>query len=66
MPDTPHGFTYGPLEITRLAHDDRLGYVVEVRCGNEHVMVRCSPQGRRLSATISQNVNVYPADRRTP
>lgn len=46
---TAHGFTWGPIEVSRIASDPRFGVVVEIKSGDNVVHVRSSPKGQVLS-----------------
>lgn len=47
--DTQYGFDWGPLRVERIAHDDRIGWVIQVRprdAWKPRVDIRVSPAGR--------------------
>ena len=46
---TDYGFAWGPMLVERIAHDDRIGWVLVVRPRDAHepsVQIRVSPAGR--------------------
>jgi hypothetical protein len=46
---TQYGFEYGPMVVERIAHDERIGWVVTVRPRDAYkprVDIRVSPKGR--------------------
>lgn len=48
--ETQFGFKWGPLEVTRILSDERIGVVISVKSGLDEYEVRASPSGRRLQA----------------
>lgn len=45
---TLYGFRWGPVEVIRVAQDDRLGYVLHVQTDKDAVEIRVTPKGRVL------------------
>jgi hypothetical protein len=43
---TPFGFRFGPLDVERTVADEKFGYVVTVKAGQNTVTIRTSPNGR--------------------
>ena len=48
---TPYGFKWGPLTVTRIAHDDSIGYVLEVETDRHVAQVRVSAGGQNMTVT---------------
>ena len=46
---TQYGFEWGPVEVSRVAADEQLGVVVEIRTEYQAVTVRATPKGRRMT-----------------
>ena len=47
---TDFGFEWGPVEITRLAHIERRGYLLEVRTKRQSMQIYVSEKGRKIEA----------------
>lgn len=59
-----YGFEYGPMVVERVAHDDKLGWVVMIRPRDAYkpcVTVRVSPAGRNWSVSTVETT-VHPTD----
>ena len=57
-PFTPYGFIWGPMVVTRLCHDKRYGYVLQVKTQHGKVEIRVSPKGRKLNVWTDQPENI--------
>ncbi len=45
-----YGFGWGPFDVTRLAHIEDRGYVIEVRTDYQTMQIRISENGRKITA----------------
>lgn len=52
----PYGFRWGPLVVTRLAHIQRRGYVLEIATKHETMQVYVSEKGQKIRAMTSRKV----------
>jgi hypothetical protein len=44
---TQHGFKFGPLEVIRACHDDRL-YTLIIRTDHQEVLIHSTAKGRKI------------------
>lgn len=54
--ETQFGFKFGPLRVERMAYDDKLGWVIDVRPLDSYkprVIVRVSPKGKNWTVTVN-------------
>jgi len=63
---TEHGFEWGPLRVSRVFHDDRVGFVLCIETEAEEMRVRVSPKGRKLSASKPGEVTYSLASEEVP
>ena len=54
---TQYGFAWGPVEVTRVAHIEDRGYVIEVRTDHRSMQVIVSEKGRKITAFPSLPVS---------
>lgn len=45
---TRFGFNWGPMEVSRLAHVEGRGYVIEIRTGHKSMQVYVTEAGRKI------------------
>lgn len=46
--NTRNGFTWGPLEVERVAEDEKGGVLVAIKTAHRRMEIRVTPRGRRL------------------
>lgn len=46
----PYGFDWGPMSVTRLAHIEGRGYVLEVTTDHARLQIHVTEKGRRVTA----------------
>jgi hypothetical protein len=59
---TQYGFNYGPMIVERLAHDDKLGWVLLIRSEDrEHELeIRVTPKGRKWTVRAKDSLGCVP------
>lgn len=43
--DTQYGFTWGPVEVTRLASDPKAGVFIGIKTPRQSIQIRITPSG---------------------
>lgn len=49
---TDYGFTWGPMELTRICHVEGRGYVLEVKTDSKNLQIYVSEKGRSVRAWL--------------